>query len=84
MRVVPHRYRPTIAGQSALEEINSSKIRILGRQTHRLQTLASAANAEHGSFRCPQPYGEVARPERFELPTPRFVVWCSIQLSYGR
>ena len=24
------------------------------------------------------------RPERLELPTPRFVVWCSIQLSYGR
>ena len=23
-------------------------------------------------------------PERFERPTPRFVVWCSIQLSYGR
>src|SRR4029078_12523266 len=29
-------------------------------------------------------FTEVARPERFELPTPRFVVWCSIQLSYGR
>jgi hypothetical protein len=27
---------------------------------------------------------KVARPERFERPTPRFVVWCSIQLSYGR
>jgi hypothetical protein len=27
---------------------------------------------------------DVARPERFERPTPRFVVWCSIQLSYGR
>src|SRR6185295_14295799 len=27
---------------------------------------------------------KLARPERFELPTPRFVVWCSIQLSYGR
>jgi hypothetical protein len=27
---------------------------------------------------------ELARPERFELPTPRSVVWCSIQLSYGR
>jgi hypothetical protein len=27
---------------------------------------------------------EVARPERFELPTPRFEAWCSIQLSYGR
>ena len=26
----------------------------------------------------------VARPERFELPAPRFVVLCSIQLSYGR
>src|ERR1700678_1676001 len=26
----------------------------------------------------------LARPERFELPAPRFVVWCSIQLSYGR
>jgi hypothetical protein len=25
----------------------------------------------------------MAHPERFELPTPRFVVWCSIQLSYG-
>ena len=27
---------------------------------------------------------EVVRPKRFELLTPRFVVWCSIQLSYGR
>ena len=26
----------------------------------------------------------VARPKRFELLTPKFVVWCSIQLSYGR
>ena len=26
----------------------------------------------------------MAHPERFERPTPRFVVWCSIQLSYGR
>ena len=27
---------------------------------------------------------KVARPEGFEPPTPKFVVWCSIQLSYGR
>ncbi len=26
----------------------------------------------------------MARPRRFELLTPRSVVWCSIQLSYGR
>ena len=26
----------------------------------------------------------LARPEEFEPPTPKFVVWCSIQLSYGR
>ena len=26
----------------------------------------------------------MARPERFELPTPRFEAWCSIQLSYER
>src|ERR1044072_5964768 len=29
-------------------------------------------------------FEEMARPKRFELLTPRFVVWCSIQLSYGR
>ena len=28
--------------------------------------------------------GRMARPEGFEPPAPRFVVWCSIQLSYGR
>jgi hypothetical protein len=27
---------------------------------------------------------QVARPERFELPTPWFVAKYSIQLSYGR
>ena len=26
----------------------------------------------------------MARPEEFESPTPKFVAWCSIQLSYGR
>ena len=30
------------------------------------------------------PKRELARPEGFEPPAPRFVVWCSIQLSYGR
>lgn len=31
-----------------------------------------------------KPLEILARPKRFELLTPRFVVWCSIQLSYGR
>ena len=26
----------------------------------------------------------LARSEKFELPTPKFEVWCSIQLSYER
>ena len=34
-----------------------------------------------GSLKKPN---EMARPKRFELLTPKFVVWCSIQLSYGR
>ena len=25
----------------------------------------------------------LAPPERFERPTPKFVAWCSIQLSQG-
>src|SRR6185437_16332133 len=48
-----------------------------------------------GQLRCPpwrsvflsslrSAQGKLARPKRFELLTPRFVVWCSIQLSYGR
>ena len=35
-----------------------------------------------GSF--PKPLFYLARPERFELPTPWFVAKYSIQLSYGR
>ena len=30
------------------------------------------------------PFENLARPERFELPTTKFVAWYSIQLSYGR
>ncbi len=30
------------------------------------------------------PLSDLARPERFELPTARFVAEYSIQLSYGR
>ena len=44
-----------------------------GRDLNSTRIRASGSNEE-----------KMARPGRFELPTPRFVVWCSIQLSYGR
>ena len=34
--------------------------------------------------RSPSASRRMARPERFELPTTKFVAWYSIQLSYGR
>ena len=34
--------------------------------------------------KCEMPLILVARSEGFEPPTPRFEVWCSIQLSYER
>jgi hypothetical protein len=44
----------------------------------------SRLERKKGGFWSAQFCTEVARPKRFELLTPRFVVWCSIQLSYGR
>jgi hypothetical protein len=38
----------------------------------------AAVHTVHGRF------GHLARPERFELPTPWFVAKYSIQMSYGR
>jgi hypothetical protein len=39
---------------------------------------------KNGGFLRAQFCTEVARSEGFEPPTPRFEVWCSIQLSYER
>ena len=44
---------------------------------------ALAAARKKGAF-APSFPPELARPERFELPTTKFVAWYSIQLSYGR
>jgi hypothetical protein len=60
------------------------------RSSHQRSQKRSAAHPrrhlkrKNGGFWPAQFCAEVARPERFELPTPRSVVWCSIQLSYGR
>src|SRR5271156_6147524 len=50
----------------------------------RRETSNHAASASRASERHHAGFERLARPERLELPTPRFVVWCSIQLSYGR
>ena len=60
-----------------------------GRSHHGSQERAFAharrpMERKNGGFWRAQFCTEVARPKRFELLTPRFVVWCSIQLSYGR
>jgi DNA invertase Pin-like site-specific DNA recombinase len=60
------------------------------RSSHHGLEKRTAAHArrrferKNGRFWRAQFCTEVARPKRFELLTPRFVVWCSIQLSYGR
>ena len=67
------------------------------RRLLRLAFAGRLAYCRDGGFRTPEktfPFkvlegfsGEkfgMARRGRFELPTPRFVVWCSIQLSYRR
>jgi catechol 2,3-dioxygenase-like lactoylglutathione lyase family enzyme len=43
-----------------------------------------ALRAQNGGFWRYQFCTEMARSEGFEPPTPRFEVWCSIQLSYER
>jgi hypothetical protein len=54
----------------------------------RAAAFATPARSSAAIHRCaherPEAEEKMARPKRFELLTPRFVVWCSIQLSYGR
>ncbi len=58
-----------------------------GNGSHqRLAASARQTMVEHSAEAVPKAglWRRMARPKRFELLTPRFVVWCSIQLSYGR
>jgi hypothetical protein len=62
-------------------EADDHQIRICDRKDVLEQCVMASPTANPwGSHICTG----VARPKRFELLTPRFVVWCSIQLSYGR
>ena len=63
-------------------EVDAGTIRLFGRKDVLEQCIiaGTATTPTASSHFC----SGVARPEGFEPPTPRFVVWCSIQLSYGR
>jgi hypothetical protein len=63
--------------------IELKHLRILGTKTELLRTLVAAAGVESAAAGV-RSFTEMARPKGFEPLTPRFVVWCSIQLSYGR
>ena len=45
--------------------------------------MVATPQNEKGLHEC-NPLIKLARPERFELPTPWFVAKYSIQMSYGR
>gem|GEM_PF-5584692 len=62
--------------------VTEEEIRISGPKTVLAQALTS--DKPLAPSMVPLLWREVARRGRFELPTPRFVVWCSIQLSYRR
>jgi hypothetical protein len=65
-------------------EVDAKEVRITGSKSELLRTLVAASSANTAGLWRSQSCTEMARPKRFELLTPRFVVWCSIQLSYGR
>ena len=65
-------------------EVDAKEVRIMGSKSVLLRTLVAASGAKTAGFGVPKFCAEMARPRGFEPLTPRSVVWCSIQLSYGR
>ena len=53
-------------------------------ETCRLEPAPNPFGAKVLTISPERTLGKMARPKGFEPLTPRFVVWCSIQLSYGR
>ena len=71
------------AWHSKLAEDFAARASACGAQQRRRSHRLTRENFEERN-RAALAGRRMARPERFELPTPKFVVWCSIQLSYGR
>lgn len=61
---------------SARRSVRRARERVAPRPTRRRKTKSRRFPVSFLSC--------MARPEGFEPPTPKFVAWCSIQLSYGR
>ena len=57
---------------------------VMERQITRQQAKHDAHADRTRLLFCSESKRSLARPKGFEPLTPRFVVWCSIQLSYGR
>ena len=78
-------HRTSLSGRTYIRsiigdgEVDDKAIWMVGKGI--LQAAKVGMLIKTGSVRDLQ---QMARPKRFELLTPRFVVWCSIQLSYGR
>ena len=65
-------------------EVDAKEVRIMGSKSELLRTLVAASSAKTAGFGVPSFVPKWRARRDFELLTPRFVVWCSIQLSYGR
>ena len=55
-------------------EVDAKEVRIMGSKSVLLRTLVAASSAKTAGVWSAQFYTEVARPKRFELLTPKFVV----------
>src|SRR5579859_2849625 len=80
----------TASRWAAIDRISASVLPLISKTVSTLPDLHCdyGHNADTALFAkvfcCAKILILLARPKRFELLTPRFVVWCSIQLSYGR
>ena len=69
------KYQDDIAGEKVA--------RLSGQSPNRRESRDCGLDGQPAPSEAPRAViQEMAHRGRFELPTPRFVVWCSIQLSY--
>ena len=77
--------RPLRATCAARRRCCPARTSVCGRRTSVGGSSSSGAPPKKKPPHCGGLYlCRLARPEGFEPPTPKFVAWCSIQLSYGR